>query len=90
MSSVRFILCSGRAARGAAWLALLAAATGCGQRGPLYLPTEPAAANRATLPQVLTPGGPPTAPAPPLQPAPAPQPTPRSSGTGTADPVRTP
>jgi len=29
--------------------------TGCGQRGPLYLPKEPAAANRATLPQVLTP-----------------------------------
>ncbi|RZL63193.1 MAG: hypothetical protein EOP81_13620 [Variovorax sp.] len=28
---------------------------GCGQRGPLYLPTDPAAANRATLPQVLTP-----------------------------------
>lgn len=29
--------------------------TGCGQRGPLYLPTDPAAANRATLPQVLLP-----------------------------------
>ncbi|MDM0114448.1 lipoprotein [Variovorax sp. J22R133] len=28
---------------------------GCGQRGPLRLPTEPAAANRATLPQTLTP-----------------------------------
>ena len=28
---------------------------GCGQRGPLYLPTGPAAANRATLPQVLLP-----------------------------------
>ena len=28
---------------------------GCGQRGPLYLPTDPAAANRATLPQVLLP-----------------------------------
>jgi len=28
---------------------------GCGQRGPLYLPTDPAAANRATLPQVLVP-----------------------------------
>ncbi|MDO9196819.1 lipoprotein [Rhodoferax sp.] len=25
----------------------------CGQQGPLYLPTEPAAANRATLPQTL-------------------------------------
>lgn len=28
---------------------------GCGQKGPLYLPKEPAAAHRATLPQVLTP-----------------------------------
>jgi predicted small lipoprotein YifL len=27
----------------------------CGQKGPLYLPTEPAAAHRATLPQVLNP-----------------------------------
>ncbi|MDO8451075.1 MAG: lipoprotein [Rhodoferax sp.] len=25
----------------------------CGQQGPLYLPTEPAAANRATLPETL-------------------------------------
>jgi predicted small lipoprotein YifL len=30
--------------------------TGCGQRGPLYLPTEPAAANRATLPDLIRPG----------------------------------
>jgi predicted small lipoprotein YifL len=40
----------------------LAAAAGglaaCGQRGPLFLPTDPAAAQRATLPQLLTPGGP--------------------------------
>jgi predicted small lipoprotein YifL len=28
----------------------------CGQKGPLYLPTDPAARNRATLPQTLTPG----------------------------------
>ena len=28
---------------------------GCGQKGPLYLPTDPAAANRATLPSLLTP-----------------------------------
>ena len=28
---------------------------GCGQRGPLYLPTDPAAANRSTLPQTLLP-----------------------------------
>lgn len=28
---------------------------GCGQRGPLTLPNDPAAANRATLPQTLLP-----------------------------------
>jgi predicted small lipoprotein YifL len=28
---------------------------GCGQTGVLYLPTEPAAANRATLPQSVWP-----------------------------------
>jgi len=32
--------------------------SGCGQRGPLYLPTEPAAANRATLPDLIRPGSP--------------------------------
>jgi predicted small lipoprotein YifL len=31
------------------------ALSACGQRGSLYLPTEPAARNRATLPQVLLP-----------------------------------
>lgn len=35
--------------------AVAAAASACGQRGPLYLPTEPAAAQRATLPQTLVP-----------------------------------
>ena len=30
----------------------------CGQPGALYLPTEPAAAQRATLPQTLTPVNP--------------------------------
>jgi hypothetical protein len=29
----------------------------CGQKGALYLPTDPAASQRATLPQLLTPGG---------------------------------
>ncbi len=28
----------------------------CGQTGPLYLPTEPAAAHRATLPETVLPG----------------------------------
>ncbi len=32
-----------------------AALTGCGQRGPLYLPTDPSANERASLPQSLTP-----------------------------------
>ena len=31
--------------------------TACGQRGPLYLPTGPAAKDRATLPELLIPGG---------------------------------
>lgn len=35
-------------------LALCAASLGaCGQRGPLYLPTSPEAAQRATLPETL-------------------------------------
>lgn len=34
----------------AASLALLA---GCGQKGPLFLPTDPAARDRATLPESL-------------------------------------
>ena len=38
----------------------------CGQKGPLYLPQEPAAANRATLPQTLDPRG--DAPEPDLKP----------------------
>ncbi|MFN9473974.1 LPS translocon maturation chaperone LptM [Acidovorax sp.] len=37
-----------------------AALAGCGQRGPLYLPSGPAAAQRATLPETLTPGAAPS------------------------------
>jgi predicted small lipoprotein YifL len=33
----------------------------CGQRGPLFLPTDTAAHQRATLPQTLTPGQTPAA-----------------------------
>jgi predicted small lipoprotein YifL len=69
-------------------MAMLLAA--CGQKGDLFLPTDPAAANRATLPQILTPGihrGPATTdPSPPAQ-------TPDSAGgrgTGTAAPIRQP
>jgi predicted small lipoprotein YifL len=42
---------------GIAFVMLLALA-GCGQTGTLYLPTEPAAANRATLPESLWPAMP--------------------------------
>ncbi|RGE41596.1 hypothetical protein DZC30_18100 [Comamonas testosteroni] len=37
----------------AACAASLAALSGCGQRGPLYLPSDPAAQGRATLPESL-------------------------------------
>jgi len=36
----------------------MAGMTACGQPGALYLPVEPAAARRATLPQSLLPGTP--------------------------------
>jgi predicted small lipoprotein YifL len=46
-------------------LALSAVVLGaCGQKGPLFLPSGPAAANRATLPETLRPAGTTTAPAP--------------------------
>lgn len=38
-------------------LALLAGLAGCGQKGPLYIPQTPAAAQRATLPQTVWGGG---------------------------------
>nr|WP_296018319.1 lipoprotein [uncultured Acidovorax sp.] len=37
-------------------MAVAAVLSGCGQSGPLYLPTAPEAAQRATLPQTLAPG----------------------------------
>jgi len=48
---------------------------GCGQKGPLFLPTGEAAAGRATLPETLM---------PPTRPASAPP------ATGTASPISTP
>jgi predicted small lipoprotein YifL len=55
---------------------------GCGQKGPLYLPTDPAAANRATLPSLLTPSVRRRAEDAPT-PAPAPaSSTPASTGEG--------
>ncbi len=52
MLNARQILVSG-----ASLAALVVGLQGCGQRGPLYLPTGAEAANRATLPQLIIPGG---------------------------------
>jgi predicted small lipoprotein YifL len=60
-------------------LLLAVALVGCGQKGPLYLPTGEAAQGRATLPQTLNPGL--LLPASPASAPPA---------TGTASPVHTP
>jgi predicted small lipoprotein YifL len=45
---------------------------GCGQRGPLFLPTGEAAAGRASLPQTLSPALPASTPASAPASAPAP------------------
>jgi predicted small lipoprotein YifL len=50
---------------------------GCGQKGPLYLPTGPSADSRATLPETLKPANAPAGPA-------------SAPPTGTASPVRQP
>lgn len=44
-----------RATHATAMVAYLVIFGGCGQKGALYQPTEPAAAHRATLPETLTP-----------------------------------
>ena len=63
-------------ARIAIALSALLVLSGCGQTGPLYLPTEPAAANRATLPQSLWPTMPARQKAAPAETAPAATPAP--------------
>jgi predicted small lipoprotein YifL len=86
MLTLRSILCSSPWRHGLLAATAVASLAGCGQKGDLFLPTEPAAADRATLPQIIVPGGPATAPAPPAQtrdPA-------GGQGTGTAAPVRQP
>ena len=45
----------GTARRMALALTVLSTLVACGQTGVLYLPTEPAAAQRATLPETLNP-----------------------------------
>ena len=54
--------------RGMALLATALALAGCGQRGPLHLPTDAAAAQRASLPQSLKNSLPGTNPASPPAP----------------------
>lgn len=65
-SPVRRILFS--ACGAAAALATVTLLAACGQRGPLYIPQTPAAAQRATLPQTVW-GGHSTPPATPATPA---------------------
>lgn len=74
MLNLRQILVSARA-RTALMVCLAVGAAGlaaCGQKGALYLPDDPAAAQRATLPQLLTPGGLNATPSAETAPAPAP------------------
>ncbi|MFV0601713.1 MAG: LPS translocon maturation chaperone LptM [Brachymonas sp.] len=49
--------------KNAAALALAVLLSACGQKGDLYLPTEPEAAHRAPLPRTLLPAHPRTQPA---------------------------
>lgn len=55
-------------------LAGLLLLSACGQKGPLYLPQEPAAAQRATLPQSVFKRAPPPAADQPRPDTPAEQP----------------
>ena len=57
-------LVRGTAAQAALTLTVLLTLAACGQKGVLYLPTEPAAAQRATLPETLGPRQPAKAEAP--------------------------
>ena len=59
--------------------------TACGQKGPLFMPTAPAAAGRATLTQTLNPMAPPAARA-----ASAPTPPITPGSTSSAEPVTAP
>ena len=89
MLTLRSILCSGTGPRVLAAVAVCAVLAGCGQKGPLFLPDDAAAADRATLPDILMRRGPPTSPAPEPSPT-AGERREGGTGTGTAAPVRTP
>ncbi len=62
MSDVSQILVSTPRLRPVLAAAVVAVLAGCGQKGPLFLPTDAAAAQRATLPQTLSPAGAASAP----------------------------
>ena len=77
-------------ARACAATAVLASLAACGQRGPLFLPNDPAAAGRPTLPQILIPdvrGRPDTPMTTDVPPVTG---TGTVPGTGTANPGGTP
>jgi predicted small lipoprotein YifL len=63
MVDVSQILVSARSLRLVLALGVVGALAGCGQKGPLFLPTGEAAAGRATLPQTLAPAPATSAPA---------------------------
>ncbi len=62
MPNVYQILVSDPARRLALAASVVGALAGCGQKGPLFLPTGEAAAARATLPETLIPARPASAP----------------------------
>ena len=48
---------------------VVTACAACGQKGPLYLPSDPEARDRASWPETLKPYGPMTSPSAPSEPA---------------------
>jgi predicted small lipoprotein YifL len=81
---LRQILVSASWRRGVPVLVAVMALAACGQKGALFMPTDAAAAGRATLPQSLNPSNNVTPSPAPATPASAPP------ATGTASPVRQP
>jgi predicted small lipoprotein YifL len=74
MLKVYQILVSTQCLRFALAVSGVVALAGCGQKGRLFLPTGEAAADRATLPQVLNPASPASAPPATGTATPAPRP----------------
>ena len=78
MLNFRQILLNAPLRRLALAASVVAVMAACGQKGPLFVPTEPAAQNRATLSETIRPA----AATLPTSPASAPP------ATGTASPLR--